>query len=244
MGNYIVIGLLFLLLFRHIAFIFLMPFMAIYSCLHKRRSLQNPKGSISEKIESKGICINRARRNIYNYVDGIYRFYIFYTSNIFSHRIRKWIYVNILKATMDKNTVLYYGAEIRGSWLLTVGEGTSIGDKCILDARRGGITFGKNVNVGTEVKFWTGSHDHSDPYFRSTLDCRGPIRVGDRVWIGPSVTILHSVTIGEGAVIAAGAVVTKDVSPFTIMGGVPAKQIGIRTKGLKYNFDGSHLHFL
>lgn len=47
-------------------------------------------------------------------------------------------------------------------------------------------------------------------------------------WIGANATILKGVTIGEGAVVAAGAVVTKDVAPYTIVGGVPAKYIGDR----------------
>ena len=66
----------------------------------------------------------------------------------------------------------------------------------------------------------------------------------NRVWIGPNVTILHSVTIGEGAVIAAGAVVTKDIPPFTICGGIPAKVLAQRSIDLRYTLGGTYLHFL
>ena len=51
------------------------------------------------------------------------------------------------------------------------------------------------------------------------------VKIGNDVWIGSNVLILNGVCIGDGAVIASGAVVTKDVSPFTIVGGVPAKEI-------------------
>lgn len=51
------------------------------------------------------------------------------------------------------------------------------------------------------------------------------ITIGNDVWIGASVTILGGVKIGDGAIVAAGAVVTKDVEPYTIVGGVPAKEI-------------------
>ena len=52
-----------------------------------------------------------------------------------------------------------------------------------------------------------------------------PITIGKNVWIGSNVTILQGVTIGEWAVVAAGAVVTKDVPPYTVVGGIPAKVI-------------------
>jgi acetyltransferase-like isoleucine patch superfamily enzyme len=52
-----------------------------------------------------------------------------------------------------------------------------------------------------------------------------PIKLGKNVWIGSNATILSGVTIGDWAVVAAGAVVTKDVPPYTIVGGVPAKII-------------------
>jgi len=127
---------------------------------------------------------------------------------------------------------------------LSVGRGSIIGDNAILDARRVGISIGANVNIGSNVSMYTGQHNYNDPYFRPTKDNVGPISIGDRAWIGPNVTILHGVTIGEGAVVAAGAVVTKDVAPFTLVGGVPAKKIGERVHELLYEFsDDDRLMF-
>lgn len=54
---------------------------------------------------------------------------------------------------------------------------------------------------------------------------RGPINIGNDVWIGYGAVILRGVSIGDGAIVGAGAVVTKDVDPYTIVGGVPAKTI-------------------
>ena len=125
-----------------------------------------------------------------------------------------------------------------------IGKGSVVGDNSILDARRGGIYIGENVNIASNVSLWTGGHDYNDPYFRSMKTNRGPIYIKNRVWIGPNVTILHSVTIGEGAVIAAGAVVTKDIPPFTICGGIPAKVLAQRSIDLRYTLGGTYLHFL
>ncbi len=65
------------------------------------------------------------------------------------------------------------------------------------------------------------ARDHA--FFRDRREAR--VTIGNDVWIGHAVIVLPGVTIGDGAVLAAGAVVTKDVAPYTIVGGVPARQI-------------------
>jgi len=64
----------------------------------------------------------------------------------------------------------------------------------------------------------------SDGYFEET----GKVKIKNDVWIGASAIIMDNITIGDGAIIAAGAVVTKDVPPYAIVGGVPAKVIKFR----------------
>jgi acetyltransferase-like isoleucine patch superfamily enzyme len=183
------------------------------------------------------------KESIINIAEGILWFSMTYTGRIPSHLIRNFLYRKVFLVKLDKTAVIYNGAEFRAPYNLKIGKGSMIGNRAILDARRGGITIGKNVNFSTGVWLWTGQHDHNDPYFRSVEGRRGPIVVHDRVWIGPRVTVLHSVTIGEGAVIAAGAVVTKDVEPFSINAGMPSKKIGERNHDLRYEFSGIHIPF-
>lgn len=130
-----------------------------------------------------------------------------------------------------------------------MGYGSYVGDYSNLS----NCKIGRFCSIGNGVKHESGSHptnyvsshpafysvNHScglgfvssDKYKESRylLDCYQVIIEND-VWIGSNVTILDDVTIGNGAVIAAGAIVTKNVPPYAIVGGVPAKVI-------KYRFD-------
>lgn len=171
---------------------------------------------------------------IKRYILGYIRFLTIRIGYIPSHHVRYFLYKYMLRVNLAKGVHVYHGAEVRSPYKLTVGAGSSIGDYAILDARAS-IYIGKNVNISTNVSLWTHQHDYNDAFFRCTPNKIGPINVGDFVWIGPNVIILPNISIGEGAVIAAGAVVTKDVEPYSLVGGIPAKNIGYRNRDLRYN---------
>lgn len=146
-----------------------------------------------------------------------------------SRHLRKWFY-QMLGAKMGKNTFPCRRVEILLPQGLKLGDGVAVGWFAELDAR-GGITVDHDTNISSHVKMITGSHDIDDPNF--TADFK-PIHVGHHCWIGTGATILQGVNIGDGAVVAAGAVVTKDIPPYEIWGGVPAKCIRKRTADLRY----------
>lgn len=194
-----------------------------------------------DSVDKNKLSIINIRKKIGYILYGFIKFSISKVGKIPSNTIRVYILKNIYKMNFGKDVVIYNGFDIREPYNIEIGDGTIIGDKCILDGRNE-IKFGKNVNVSTGVWIWTEQHDYQCPYFGCNKK-GGKVNIEDRVWISCRTIILPGVTIGEGAVIAAGAVVTKDIEPYSVYGGIPAKKIGNRNKNLKYIFDGSYLPF-
>lgn len=186
--------------------------------------------------------VQKIKNQIFIFFIGYERYLIHRIKMFPSHAVRNWVYRNIYLVDKHKTSVIYFGCEIRSGVNLHIGKGSIIGDNCILDARQG-IYIGENVNLSSEVHLWTEAHDVNDPYFRSMPCNHGPIHIGNRVWLGSNVTVLDKVNIGEGAVVCSGAVVTKDVEPYTIVAGIPARKIGERSRDLRYEFTGGHTLF-
>lgn len=235
-------GIIFALFFKWIVFLLLLLPIKRLSLKEKQNSLHaittKPLDYSIPPTPYKPHFAGTIRRYLYGYL----RYADFQTGLIPSHHIRNFIYKNIFMVDMAEKSIIYWGAEIRGHSKVQIGKGSIIGDKAILDARRG-IKIGDNVSFASEVHIWTEQHDYNDPWYRCNHGTSGEVVINDHVWIGPRVTVLQGVTIGEGAVVAAGAVVTKDVPPYTLVGGVPAKVIGERNRDLKYEFQGRYSPF-
>lgn len=130
-----------------------------------------------------------------------------------------------------------------------LGYGTYVGDECVFKAKTG-----KYCSIGHHVNILTGTHPShvfvsTSPVFYSTRKQNGltyvsenkfkevlladeengyGVILGNDVWVGFGVTLLGGITIGDGAIIASNAFVNKDVPPYAIVGGTPAKVIGKR----------------
>lgn len=133
-------------------------------------------------------------------------------------------------AKTGENIALSPGVEVLSPWRFSIGSNTSIARHVRLDSR-GGLTIGDHVNISEEAAIWTAEHDIQSPDFCMT---RAPVVIGNYVWVCFRSIILPGVSVGEGAVVASGAVVTKNVPPFSVVAGVPAKVIGSRSKALSY----------
>lgn len=113
---------------------------------------------------------------------------------------------------------------------MKVGRETVINFGCYLDNRRG-IYIGNNVGIAHNTKIYTLGHDLNDPKFGTN---GAPVHIEDNVFIFSNAMVMPGVTIGEGAIVLAGSVVTKNVEPWTIVGGNPAKKIRVRNHDIDY----------
>lgn len=127
-------------------------------------------------------------------------------------------------------SVIFRNTEVLEPQKLEIGDNCSIGWHCLLDAR-GGVKIADNVNISSYVKIITAGHDVRNQEFIGT---EAPVVIDTNAWLATGCTVLEGVHIGEGAVVAAGAVVLKDVPPYTVVGGIPAKPISTRVKDLNY----------
>jgi acetyltransferase-like isoleucine patch superfamily enzyme len=155
-------------------------------------------------------------------------FYNHCLSRVPSHKLRLWFYRKIF--TIGKGSSILMHVSIWKCGNLTMGEHSTINSECVIDTR-GTLTIGNSVNIAGYVQIWTAEHDVNSPTHQTVF---GAVKLEDYAWIASRATILPGVTIGRGAVVAAGALVTKDVPPYAIVGGIPAKKIGERTQKLDY----------
>ena len=126
-------------------------------------------------------------------------------------------------AARVKRTVIF-----KCPWNLVMGDEVMICDNAHVFCEDK-VTIGERAQIGENTWLLTGSHDVNS----STFDFIGsPIRIDAAVWIATNAMVLgqrEGTHIGEGAVIAAGAVVTKDVEPWTVVGGNPARVLKARS---------------
>lgn len=178
-----------------------------------------------------------------------------------SHTIRLFLYRYFFRIAIGKDSSIHWRAQFNQPSGIEIGHNTIIGNDAFLDGRSvrnwngrkksilayskefihpitRAVRIGNNVSIAGEVRIYTMEHDIDDPNFK---EIGAPVVIEDYVVIGSRVTILPGVTIGKGAVIASGAVVTKNVEPYTVVGGVPAQFIKNRSKNLTYTLKFSRL---
>lgn len=227
--NTLIILLLLLLYAKWLLYILMFPWVCLLFQFRKH------KGFLRKVLAVPGLLLEIVTR------EGAARFVIIETGYIPSVQCRILLY-KMLAVSVSPKAVIHYKTEIRSPHKLQLGEGAIIGDNAILDARNC-LTIGNHANLSSNVSIYTEQHDYRDPQFGSTNGDVKSVTIGDRAWIGSNVIILPGVTIGEGAVCCSGCVVTKDVAPYDVVAGVPAKKINSRPQNMSYEFDGKSCWF-
>jgi acetyltransferase-like isoleucine patch superfamily enzyme len=128
-------------------------------------------------------------------------------------------------------TIRQYAIINTSGGLVTFGKGCELGPFSMIVTKSKDVQIGDYVRIGPHVSMTASNRNYQH---RGTLIVDQGIReegivIDSDVWIGAGAVITDGVHIGEGAVVASGAVVAKDVAPYSIVGGVPAKPIGSRS---------------
>lgn len=154
-----------------------------------------------------------------------------------SHSFRRFAY-RLAGMKIGRGSTIHTKARFYDPRNISVGEDTIVGEGAVLDGRAK-LTIGNHVDIASEVMVYNSEHDIESDSFKAK---DAAVKIEDYVFVGPRAIILPGVTIGRGAVVAAGAVVTRDVPPYAIVGGVPAKIIGERkNKSLVYKLGRARL---
>ena len=125
---------------------------------------------------------------------------------------------------VGKSLLQTYGGKGR----IEIGSGTIVYDHCELFAHRGAtISVGDDAFLSRRTVIMTADHVFADKHtlIKEQGTVEGDVRVGNDVWIGYGVLIRQGVTIGDGCVVGAGSIVTKDLEPYSVAVGIPARVI-------------------
>lgn len=141
------------------------------------------------------------------------------------------VYRSLFGMKIGRGAKVDGGCIFFGPQRITIGEGAVINRGVLLDGRFP-LTIGKHASISMFTIILTLEHDLFDSDGFRSVGAR--VSIGERVFIGARAIVLPGVTIGDGAAVAAGAIVTKDVEPFSIVAGIPAKPIGTRPRRLTY----------
>lgn len=137
---------------------------------------------------------------------------------------------HVLGYRIGKGAAVHMGCFFTGRDI-SIHDRAVVNRNCYLDGR-GGLSIGADASVSPECYLISLTHDPSDPGFGAIA---APLKIGNRVWLGARVMVLPGLQIGEGAIVGAGSVVTRDIPPFSISAGNPARRIGERASKLSYS---------
>jgi len=177
--------------------------------------------------------VQRALRKVSIVCTGAGLFILNLAGRVPSHHFRRFIYRYVFRVRIGRGSIIHWKTRFFGPAGVQIGDYCNIGNDAFLDGRRH-LSIGNRVATGAEIMIYTLQHDVDSPTFDVV---GGPVVIEDYVYLGPRAIVLPNVRIGFAAVVGAGAVVTKDVPPFAVVGGVPARYLRERNHELNYRPD-------
>jgi len=143
----------------------------------------------------------------------------------------RYVFYRALFSHLGGFCFIYGGARLSHTYGIRAGRNLHVNAGAYLYGR-GGLTIGDDVLVGQNAVVLSSTHRWDDPTLPIVHQGHrhAPVVIGNDVWIGANAVVLPGVHVATGTVIGAGAVVTHDTAPYAIVAGVPARQIGERTR--------------
>lgn len=152
-----------------------------------------------------------------------------FSKELFPYPLRN-LYLRFFGIKAPFSSSIHRGCRFFHFGNFSIGENSVVNFGCYLDNRRG-IKIGSNTAIAHDTKIYTLGHNIDSPLFETK---GAPVTIGDNCFLFSNVLVMPGVTIEDGAVILPGSVVTKNVSSYSVYGGVPAKFISNRNREVDY----------
>ena len=169
---------------------------------------------------SKCLSAHSTRNKLGRILSGVFWLFLYRPTPRFLHGWRRFL-LRSFGAKIGRGTFPFPSVKIWAPWNLEVGDHCALSDgvNCYCVDR---ITIGSHVTISQDSFLCTASHDYEDPHFGLIT---APIRIDDGAWVAADAFIGPGVCLAEGVVVAARASVFRDVPPWTVVAGNPAKTI-------------------
>lgn len=169
---------------------------------------------------SKCLSVHSRWNKLGRVVWGIVWLILFRPTPRFLHGWRRFL-LRCFGAKLGRGVFPFPSLQVWAPWNLEVGDHCALSDgvNCYSVDR---IVIGSHVTISQDSFLCTATHDYEDPHFALIT---APIRIGDGAWVAADAFIAPGVTLGEGAVVGARASVFRDVAPWTVVAGNPARLI-------------------
>lgn len=175
---------------------------------------------------ARDIFLTGARRGGQFWMALVFYVFNYWLTYLPVHFIRVFYLKRLMGIRVGRNSFIHMGCVFYEN--VSIGRNSVIGRSCHL---LGSITIRDNVSITAQSYIFSSSHYKDSPKFEAYTR---PVVIEDYAWLGARAMVLPGVTIGRGGVLGANSTATKDIPEFTVYAGVPAKQIGVRSRDLTY----------